>query len=86
MTSPVERIRAYHAELKVMRHDLHAHPELAFTETRTSDLVAEKLGAWGVEVHRGLARTGVVGVIKGKTNVRGRGVDPPSVGWTMLFR
>ena len=33
MTSPVERIRAYHAELKGVRHDLHAHPELAFTET-----------------------------------------------------
>ena len=74
MTSPVERIRAYHAELKGVRHDLHAHPELAFTETRTSDLVAEKLGTWGIEVHRGLARTGVVGVIKGKTNFGGRGV------------
>ena len=48
MTSPVERIRAYHAELKVVRHDLHAHPELAFTETRTSDLVAGKLGDWGI--------------------------------------
>ena len=74
MTSPVERIRAYHAELKVMRHDLHAHPELAFTETRTSDLVAEKLTGWGIDVHRGLARTGVVGVIKGRTNIGGRGV------------
>ena len=74
MTSPVERIRAYHAELKVVRHDLHAHPELAFTETRTSDLVAGKLGAWGIEVHRGLARTGVVGVIRGKTNTNGKAV------------
>ena len=74
MTSPVERIRAYHAELKLVRHDLHAHPELAFTETRTSDLVAEKLAGWGIEVHRGLARTGVVGIIKGKSNVKGRGV------------
>ena len=66
MTSPVERIRRYHAELKELRHDLHAHPELAFEESRTSALVAEKLAAWGIEVHRGLARTGVVGVVKGK--------------------
>ena len=74
MTSPVERIRAYHAELKVVRHDLHAHPELAFTETRTSDLVAEKLAGWGIEVHRGLARTGVVGSIQGKKHGSGKAV------------
>jgi hippurate hydrolase len=74
MTSPVDRIRAYHAELKLVRHDLHAHPELAFTETRTSDLVAEKLAAWGVEVHRGLARTGVVGAIQGKQIKSGKAV------------
>ena len=45
--------------------DKHAHPELAFEERRTSDLVAAKLAGWGIEVHRGLAKTGVVGVIKG---------------------
>ena len=66
MTSPVERIRSYHAELRALRHDLHSHPELAFNETRTSELVAGRLAAWGVQVHRGLARTGVVGVIRGK--------------------
>ena len=74
MKSPVDRIRGYHLELRTLRHDLHAHPELAFTETRTSALVADKLGGWGIEVHRGLAKTGVVGVIKGKTNLGGRGV------------
>jgi amidohydrolase len=74
MTSPVERIRSYHAELKALRHDLHAHPELAFTETRTSALVAEKLGGWGIEVHRGLAKTGVVGVIQGRRITSGKGV------------
>jgi amidohydrolase len=74
MTNPVDRIRSFHAELKDVRRDLHAHPELAFAETRTGALVAEKLGAWGVEVHRGLARTGVVGVIKGKRSTSGRGV------------
>jgi hippurate hydrolase len=66
MTDPVERIRAYHAELRDLRRDIHAHPEPAFEESRTSALVAEKLGGWGIEVHRGLARTGVVGVIHGR--------------------
>jgi len=74
MTSPVERIREYHAELRMLRHDLHAHPELAFSETRTSSLVAQKLESWGVEVHRGLARTGVVGVIQGKKILSGKGI------------
>jgi amidohydrolase len=72
--SPIERIRAYHAELRDVRRDIHAHPELAFEESRTSTLVAEKLGAWGIEVHRGLAKTGVVAVIAGKRNGSGRAV------------
>ena len=66
MTNPVERIRHFHRELTELRRDIHAHPELAFSETRTSDLVAAKLAGWGVEVHRGLAKTGVVGVIAGR--------------------
>jgi hippurate hydrolase len=74
MKSPVDAIRRYHAELKELRHDLHAHPELAFEESRTAALVAEKLAAWGVEVHRGLAKTGVVGVVKGRRTASGRGV------------
>ena len=41
----------------------HAHPETAFEETRTSDIVAEKLESFGIEVHRGLAKTGVVGTL-----------------------
>ena len=68
MTSPVERIRAYHDELKAFRRDLHAHPELAFQESRTSAKVVEYLKKLGVETHTGLAKTGVVGVIKGKAN------------------
>jgi len=71
---PVERIRGYHAELREIRRDLHAHPELAFEENRTSSVVAEKLAGWGIEVHRGLAKTGVVGVIKGKKENSGKGV------------
>ncbi|MCK9552970.1 M20 aminoacylase family protein [Aquamicrobium sp.] len=54
------------AELRVLWEDLHAHPELGFSELRTCALVAEKLRAWGVdEVHTGLAGTGVVGILRG---------------------
>src|SRR5213596_814361 len=74
MGSPVERIREYHRELKEIRHDLHAHPELGFEETRTSTLVADKLASWGIEVHRGLAKTGVVGVVKGRGTSGGRAI------------
>ena len=66
MTTPVERIRHFHPELRALRRDIHAHPELAFEESRTSSLVAERLKGWGIEVHTGIAKTGVVGVIKGK--------------------
>ena len=62
----LEMLRLFHAELVHIRRDIHAHPELAFEERRTSQLVADKLAEWGIEVHRGLAKTGVVGVIKGK--------------------
>ena len=48
------------------RRELHAHPETAFEETWTSDRVAELLESFGVEVHRGIATTGVVGVLEGR--------------------
>ena len=48
-----------------LRRDIHAHPELGFEEHRTSALVAERLREWGIEVHTGVAGTGVVGVLKG---------------------
>lgn len=60
------RITEFHSEMMAIRHDLHAHPELGFEEERTSAIVAEKLAALGVEVHRGLGRTGVVGLLHGK--------------------
>jgi hippurate hydrolase len=60
-------------ELTRIRRDLHAHPELAFEERRTSDIVAAKLAEWGCEVHRGLGGTGVVGTIR-------RGNSPRAVG------
>ena len=68
MTNPIDRIRTFHAELTGVRRDLHAHPELAFEESRTSAMVAESLKKWGIETYTGLARTGVVGVIKGRAN------------------
>ena len=49
-----------------LRRDIHAHPELCFEEQRTADLVARQLSAWGVPLHRGLGRTGVVGIIHGR--------------------
>jgi amidohydrolase len=74
MRTPVEEIRNYHAELREIRHDIHAHPELGFEEERTSEIVAGRLAAWGIEVHRGLARTGVVGVVRGRNGSGGRAV------------
>jgi len=68
-----DRIARMHAELTEWRRDLHAHPELGFEETRTSDLVAAKLAAFGCEVHRGLGKTGVVGTLRA-------GASPRSVG------
>lgn len=47
-----------------LRQDLHAHPELGFEEVRTSQIVAEQLQAAGIEVHRGLGKTGVVGTLR----------------------
>jgi amidohydrolase len=54
------------AELTAIRRDIHRHPETAFEEQRTAQIVADKLQSWGIEVHRGLATTGVVGTLKGQ--------------------
>ncbi|GAV32789.1 N-acyl-L-amino acid amidohydrolase [Roseomonas mucosa] len=59
-----ERIKAYQPELEAIRHDLHMHPELGLEEHRTADIVARKLEEWGIEVHRGVGVTGVVGVLR----------------------
>jgi amidohydrolase len=56
--------RAAHAELTEIRRDIHAHPEIGMNEHRTADLVARKLEEWGIEVHRGVGVTGVVGVLR----------------------
>lgn len=59
-----DRIGNLHAELRAFRRDIHAHPELGFEETRTADMVAAQLAACGIEVHRGIGKTGVVGVLR----------------------
>jgi hippurate hydrolase len=61
----INRIADFHADLAAWRHEIHAHPETAFEEKRTSDFVAQRLSEFGIEVHRGLAGTGVVGTLKG---------------------
>ena len=62
--TPIDRIKTYHPELTAQRRDFHANPELGFTEHRTSDIVAKQLEALGIEVHRGVGGTGVVGVLR----------------------
>ena len=69
----IAEVRDYQDELTAIRRDIHAHPELAFAERRTADLVAAKLTEFGCEVHRGLAGTGVVGTIR-------RGNSPAAIG------
>ena len=70
----INRIADFHDEMTEWRHDLHAHPELALQEQRTSGVVQAKLREFGVdEVITGLAQTGVVGVIRG-TGAGGRAI------------
>ena len=63
----IARIAEFRQEMKNWRQDIHANPELGFEENRTSDLVAQLLTSFGMEVHRGLGHTGVVGVLKGSS-------------------
>jgi amidohydrolase len=68
------RITALHSEITSIRHDIHANPEPGFEETRTADLVARHLEALGMNVHRGLGKTGVVGSLKCGTSDRAVGL------------
>ncbi len=71
---PNELINALVPRIAAFRRDLHAHPELAFNETRTSDKVAEYLESIGLKVHRGLAKTGVVATLSCGTSRRSVGL------------
>ncbi|MBR0651952.1 amidohydrolase [Roseomonas terrae] len=69
------RIADFHAEMTAWRRDFHEHPELAFEEVRTSKIVADKLREFGCdEVVTGMAKTGVVGVIRGNNAASGRAI------------
>jgi hippurate hydrolase len=68
----IKEIKQFHDEMTEWRRDIHQHPELKFEEIRTADLVAAKLEEFGIEIHRGLAKTGVVGTISNG--------DGPSIG------
>ena len=61
---PLDLVARFQDELTAWRRDIHAHPELGFEENRTADLVAEKLSSFGIDVHRGLGKTGVVGTLR----------------------
>ena len=60
----IKEINKFHDEMTTWRRDIHQHPELGYEERRTSDFVAAKLKEFGIEVHQGLAETGVVGTIR----------------------
>ena len=61
-------------EMRAIRHDIHRHPELGFNEWRTAGLVAERLRAWGIEVHERIGKTGLVGVLSAGTSERAIGL------------
>ncbi len=60
--------------MQAWRHDIHRHPELAFEENRTADKVAELLQGFGLEVHRSIGNTGVVGLLKKGSSERAIGL------------
>ena len=60
----LDDIAVRHRELTALRRDIHRHPELAYEEVRTANIVAEQLESYGIEVHQGLGKTGVVGTLR----------------------
>ena len=70
----INRIADFHDEMTGWRQELHAHPETAFEEHQPADFVAARLTAFGIEIHRGLAGTGVVGTLHGAKG------DGPAIG------
>ena len=70
----IDRIVQFHHEIRDIRRDIHAHPELRFQETRTADLIADRLQAWGIPIVRGLGGTGVVGTLRNGNSSRSIGL------------
>ncbi len=71
---PVGHIAGWLAEYTGFRRDLHRHPELGFEEHRTAKLVGERLAAMGIEHHAGIGRTGIVAVVRGRSQASGRAI------------
>jgi amidohydrolase len=71
---PLDSIADYHDQLTTWRRDIHAHPELGFEEQRTSDFVAGKLEEFGIEVTRGIGKTGLVGRLRAANSPRAIGL------------
>ena len=65
-TATLDAIAMQAPAIAALRRDIHAHPELCFEEVRTAELVAQQLAGWGIAVHRGLGKTGVVGTVHGR--------------------
>ena len=70
----IDDLQADAAAIASLRRKIHAHPELCFQEVHTSDLVARSLSEWGIPIHRGLGKTGVVGIIKSGSSPRAIGL------------
>ena len=70
----IESILADAASITAIRRDIHAHPELCFQEERTADVIAKALTDWGIPIHRGLGKTGVVGIVKNGSSSRAVGL------------
>lgn len=70
----IPEVLAARDEIQSIRRTIHAHPELRYEEVRTAELVAQRLEQWGIEVHRGLGKTGVVGVLKRGSSKRAVGL------------
>jgi amidohydrolase len=73
-THLMQPIVAEAAAIEILRRDIHAHPELGFEEQRTAELIARKLTEWDIPVHRGLGKTGVVGIVKSGSSNRAVGL------------
>ena len=76
----IEGIVGRAPSIGALRREIHAHPELNFEEVRTAELVARKLSEWGILVHRGLATTGVIGIVHGRDGGAGPGKSSRAIG------
>ena len=70
----IESILADAASIAAVRRDIHAHPELCFEERRTADVIAKQLTDWGIPIHRGMGKTGVVGILQNGSSKRAVGL------------